>query len=56
MITHCFKLLKHPSQVSLPRLTIALRALPIILTGYSATSPRSYLRYNEEPETVAEVR
>ena len=56
MITHCFKLLKHPSQVSLPRLTIALRALPFILTGYSATSPRSYLRYNEEPETVAEVR
>ena len=56
MITHCFKLLKHPSQVSLPRLTIALRALPYILTGYSATSPRSYLRYNEEPETVAEVR
>ena len=54
-VTHCFKSLKYPSQVSLPCLTMALRALPYLLTGYSATSPRSYLRYTEEQETVDEV-
>ena len=54
-VTHCFKSLKYPSQVSLPCLTIALRALPYLLTGYSATSPRTYLRYTEEQETVDEV-
>ena len=55
-ITHSFKSLKYPSQVSLPCLTIALRALPYLLTGYSATSPRSYLRYTEDQESVDEVR
>ena len=55
-ITHCFKSLRYPNQVSLPCLTIALRALPYLLTGYSATSPRSYLRYTEDQETVDEVR